>query len=498
LGTTTTTQNQAYASPEAVRTAFELVGVVTWDWTYGEDTVNWSEGLEGVYGRPREEVTFSNWESFVHPEDGARLVRLINEAITNRSSYEGEIRVSWPDGSEHWVLARGKVYDTSEGQPPRLAGVLMNITARKRKEAELRDREERLQAALKASGTGTFRWDMRTDELEWDEELNRLFGLLPGETVRRLDQFITKVHPDDRAEVITRCERCVALGEDFDMEYRVVWPDNSIHWLHDRGKAYYDTDGNPIYLTGACVDITARKRAEEILRKQEKLALVGRLTSSIAHEINNPLQAVTDLLYLADSAQDGSLVANYIKVAQTELARVSQIAANALQFHRPQLGPKPVAIDALLDSVLSLFESRLRHAHIGIEKDYIPTSAVWATESELRQVFANLLSNACDALAQHSPETKPRLALRLRQHGVNGSSRVHITIADSGAGMSPETQQKLFQPFFTTKEAKGTGLGLWISSEIVNKHRGKITVKSRLGLGTLFHIALPASQPASA
>ena len=90
MGTHATTQNQAYASPEAVRTAFEIVGVVTWDWTYGEDTVNWSEGLEGVYGRPREEVTFTNWESFVHPEDGARLVRLINEAITNRSSYEGE------------------------------------------------------------------------------------------------------------------------------------------------------------------------------------------------------------------------------------------------------------------------------------------------------------------------------------------------------------------------------------------------------------------------
>ena len=145
---------------------------------------------------------------------------------------------------------------------------------RMRTEVALRESGERLRAALSASGTGTFRWDIRTNTLEWDENLDRLFGLSPGETARSLENFVSMIHPDDRAEAVERCRRCATEGADFDMAFRTVWPDGSLHWLDDKGKTFPDAAGRPLYMTGACVDITAQREAAEALRRsQEDLRL---------------------------------------------------------------------------------------------------------------------------------------------------------------------------------------------------------------------------------
>jgi two-component system, cell cycle sensor histidine kinase and response regulator CckA len=137
---------------------------------------------------------------------------------------------------------------------------------RKKSEEAVRGSEERLRAAMSASGTGTFRWNIRTNELVWDEPLNALFGLPAGQTVRSLAKFIATVHPDDRPGVVERCDRCAREGVDFDMEFRVNWPDGTVHWLDDKGKVFFDDTGKPLYMTGACVDVTSRKLAEEKLR----------------------------------------------------------------------------------------------------------------------------------------------------------------------------------------------------------------------------------------
>ncbi len=148
-----------------------------------------------------------------------------------------------------------------------LAGV-SQVRQRERKKADdtLRERQERLRAALTASGTGTFRWNIRTNELSWDEPLDALFGLPPGQTVRSLEKFIATVHPDDRPGVVERCEMCAREGADFDMEFRVIWPDGAVHWLDDHGRVFFSEDGRPLYMTGACVDVTERKKGEEALR----------------------------------------------------------------------------------------------------------------------------------------------------------------------------------------------------------------------------------------
>ena len=151
------------------------------------------------------------------------------------------------------------------------------LLARQRAEDELlqtkealRQSQERLTAALTAAGTGTFRWNVQANTVEWDGNLDRLFGLDPAQTTRSLDAFMAAVHPDDRPSVIAGCERCARDGSDFDMEFRVVWPDGSIHWIDDKAKAFLDGDGKPLYLTGACADISSRKAVAEALRESEE------------------------------------------------------------------------------------------------------------------------------------------------------------------------------------------------------------------------------------
>lgn len=148
-----------------------------------------------------------------------------------------------------------------------ILAITLDITERQRAELALRTGEERLRAALDASETGTFRWYLDTNQLEWDDNLNRLFGLPLGKTAHQLDEFVALVHPDDRDAVIAGCQRCIARGVDFEQEFRVVWPDGSIHWLFDKGKLFRDSSGKLTYMAGACVDISERKRAEQNLQE---------------------------------------------------------------------------------------------------------------------------------------------------------------------------------------------------------------------------------------
>jgi signal transduction histidine kinase len=228
-------------------------------------------------------------------------------------------------------------------------------------------------------------------------------------------------------------------------------------------------------------DITARKQAEQALIGAEKLAVVGRLASSIAHEINNPLEAVTNLLYLAEQTADAETKQTLI-AAQQELQRVSQIAANTLQFNRQKLLPAPMNVSKSVQSVLNLYEGRIRQAGIEVIFEKRDCPPLTALGDEIRQVLVNLVGNSVDAMKRGGI-----LKIRLRSafHPKTGALSVRITVADNGHGMSPTTQAQIYKPFFTTRENTGTGLGLWISANIIRRHLGTIRMKSSDGKGAL-------------
>ncbi len=231
--------------------------------------------------------------------------------------------------------------------------------------------------------------------------------------------------------------------------------------------------------------------AEKALRDSEKLAVAGRMAASIAHEINNPLAAITNLLYLSSTASDPAAVKRYLAMAQQEMARVTAITSHTLQFYRHSAKPAPVKITDVLDSVLILFQSRLNYATIEVKKDYKKVQPVLGLSGELRQLAANLVSNALDAMRSGG-------TLTVRAHNatefVTGRKGVRVVIADTGVGIGPEMKSRIFDAFFTTKGQTGTGLGLWISADIIQKHSGTVRVKSCVTpgkSGTVFSIFLP-------
>ncbi len=239
-------------------------------------------------------------------------------------------------------------------------------------------------------------------------------------------------------------------------------------------------------------NLVAVKLAEDALRKTEKLVVAGRLALSISHEINNPLAAVTNLLYLIGLSSSLSEAKSLTDTAAHELARVAEIVTQTLHFYRDPSKPTLVHVSEIVDSALALYQPRLASADIVIERDFRDCSPILAMPGELRQVTLNLIGNAFDAIG-HGGRMKIRTA-NARQHS-NGSLRgVRLTIADTGTGVQPEVRSSLFEPFVSTKGDTGTGLGLWLSSQIVHKHGGSIQVKSRaVGpySGTVFSVFLP-------
>ena len=237
-------------------------------------------------------------------------------------------------------------------------------------------------------------------------------------------------------------------------------------------------------------DMSRQKQAESALIQSEKLAAVGRLAASISHEINNPLEAVTNILYILEHNVRDEEAQRYIATAQSELQRVSQIVTHTLRFHRQATNPRAVTAKELLEPTLGLYHGRLMNSNVDVQVRHCGSLPVVCYEGDVRQVLNNLIGNAIDSM-----KTGGRLLIRTRDACLwkNNVQGVRITIADTGHGMSAEIRERIFEPFYTTKGINGTGLGLWISSGIISKHHGLLQVRSSVAKngGTVFSLFLP-------
>ena len=238
--------------------------------------------------------------------------------------------------------------------------------------------------------------------------------------------------------------------------------------------------------------LAQRRKTEAALLQSEKLAVAGRLAASIAHEINNPLESVTNLLYLIGTSLSMDEAKIYAATATDELARVSEIAIHTLKFFRQLSKPTSVYLTDLVDSALVLFQARLISACVTVQKDFRACPPITAMAGELRQVIVNMVGNALDAMRGGGT-----LNIRIdrgREYANGSRPGLRLTIADSGAGIAPEIKSRLFEPFVSSKGDTGTGLGLWVCSEIIRKHGGTIRFKSSsspASKGTVFSIFLP-------
>jgi len=298
--------------------------------------------------------------------------------------------------------------------------------------------------------------------------------------------------PEDRRmireELLLRVKRDGAAH--MEVRFRHFATGNAI-WVNYRVFLLRDAQNQPIGFATVSHDLTEQKQTAEALIKTEKLAAVGRLAASIAHEINNPLEAVTNLIYLAQHSAGMDEVKSYIESAERELRRVSAIANQTLRFHKQASSPQPVFPAELLDGVLSIYQGRILNSNVRVERRDRCPEPVTCFDGEVRQVLSNLIGNAIDAMHPRGG----RLLVRSRPACDWKTERpgVVLTVADTGAGIEPALLPRIFEPFFTTKGFNGTGLGLWVSQEIAARHHGSLRVRSRKDApsGTVFTLFLP-------
>ncbi len=360
-----------------------------------------------------------------------------------------------------------------------------------------RQRDAWLVRTLEHAATGVAIWGLDGRIVE----ANYAFYSALGHTRATIDarSIFDLMHASDLAELKPRVDRLLASeSEPFTAEHRFLHSSGSHVWMRSSLAAARAGKGGTARLVSLSEDLTARKRAEQTVRDNEAMALVGRLSASIAHEINNPLESIVNLHYLALHTENLEQVRRYVEMAETETARVSRIALQTLRFHRKTAQPSTCRPGELVQTVLELFRHKLARSRIEVrmEQEDVPTFR--CMDGEMRQVLANLVGNALDAMRGGGIlHVRVRPATDWRTGEGNA---VRITIADTGSGIQPEARRRMYEPFFTTKGAVGSGIGLWLSSEIIARHGGAIHVRSSTESGrsgTAFTLLLPGNGPAA-
>lgn len=357
--------------------------------------------------------------------------------------------------------------------------------------------EERLRLAMDVAGIGSWDWDLKNGRVVWSGDQEKMFGLPHGTFRGSFDTFLNFVHPDDVVGMQARTAGSLAERKtEHRDEFRIVRPDGTVRWMVANAHIFYDADGTPARMIGVNLDVTERKQAEQALRQSERLAATGRLAATIAHELNNPLASVTNVLFLLESQLAGSEENRaLVRVAQEELGRMTRIVQQTLAFHRQSSEPVEFSVSELLDSVLALLEPRLRAQRIQIVRRFEGETALTGFPAELRQVFTNLVINASESMDRSGVIVVHVFPSRRWSNPDDHGTR--IIVADTGNGIPPHIREHIFDPFFTTKGAKGSGVGLWVSSGIVAKHGGDMRVFSSTAgarTGTAFCVFLPEAE----
>ena len=373
--------------------------------------------------------------------------------------------------------------------------------------------EERLRFALDAAGIGDWDMDLRTNVARRSLMHDRCFGYVDAVAEWGYDTFLEHVHAEDRARVNQHYQVAMATFCEYDIEFRCVWPDSSMHWLWSKGRFYADEQGKPYRVAGIQMDITERVHAEEQraslesqVREAQKNEAIGTLAGGIAHDFNNILGIILGNTKLAagDAAQDSSVLLSLDEIEKAGL-RGRDLVQQILAFSRKQ----PTNRQAVHPKELLADMSRLMRPLLPAQVSLVlelrdDTPFIDVDRVQLDQVLMNLVTNAAYAMGSKAGEIRIDArgccssCLNAERSDHSESLLVKISVIDNGAGMDTETRERLFEPFFTTKPVgEGTGLGLAVVHGIVTRHGGKILVDSTPGAGTRFDIYLPVAQQAN-
>lgn len=453
--------------------------------------VSWNEGAEHLFGYSAAEMVGSSFDRLVPIEERETAQNRLQSVEDGQTLRGIEVERLRKDGSRVDVaLTISPIFDASR-KVVGISAVARDISERRLTERALAESEAKFRAVAETASTAIYIHDGKSF-VYVNPAAEKITGYTRDE-LYRMDIW-KLVHPDFVELVKQRAQaRFQGLASPDRYEYKIRNRQGEDVWL-DFSATAIEYAGKRCILANA-FDVTDRKQAEEALIRSEKLASAGRLAATIAHEINNPLEAVTNLLYLAKN--DPGNAARYIDAAEGELHRVAHITRQTLGFYRDVGSPQTVQLDKLVRDVLALYAKRIEMKNIEVQGHMDEDLEIKASSGELRQIISNLVSNAIDALPSGG-----RLSVNVHRashprHSVEG---VRVVVADNGSGIPVEVRGKIFEAFFTTKRDVGTGLGLWVTRSLVEKHGGTLRMRTSTDParhGTVFSVFFPKLPPGS-
>jgi PAS domain S-box-containing protein len=434
----------------------------------------------------------------VHPDDRALRECAIKQAIETEGDYALEYRVLLPDGTLRWISGRGRCVPGKHGKGKRLIGVSVDITQQK-------EAQDLFRLAAEGSHLGVWHWDEAAKTLTWDGATRDMFGVSADAEIT-IDTFYRALHPDDAERVKHTWLQALELRLPYQIEFRTQRTDGTVRWVDARGQGYYDEAGKALWMTGVLFDITDRKEAElqaqqnrDELSHLSRVAAMGELTASIAHELNQPLSGITS------NAAAGQRFIDRGKVDLRELhdllgdivadgRRAGDVIRGIQGMVKKDISARRrINLNDIVISVVHMVKpnAMLHSCELGTFLDPdIPT--VEGDPVQLQQVLLNLIINAFDAM--RATPLSGRKVVIATERGVDSVTRV--SVRDYGVGIPEQVRERLFEQFFTTK-AKGLGMGLSIVRSIVESHGGTIAAENVDGGGARFQFTLPASAKTS-
>ncbi len=465
-----------------------------------------SPQIHDLYGLTAEELAVDARAAFarVHPDDVASVLTALEESSRTLAPCCFEYRVLNPQRGEVWVEMRARPARDPDGSTHWCA-FLSDVTARQTAHDALRGAQDRLRAALDASGMGTWAWDPIQDRIELDDASLTLLGLAPSRSggVLRTRQLFSFVHPEDAWRLRRMVERARGGDPGTPTEIRVLSPGGGTRHIALKGSGVTDATGRLLRMTGVCTDVTAQKRLQEAQLRAQKLEALGTLAGGIAHEFNNLLFAmlgntklISDELGFDHPVQDG--LAEIAHAAQ----RAAELVRGVQAFSRPasETPRKPLQLRSLVEDVLRLLRVKLP-SNVELSVRAAPgLPRIAADASQIQPMIVNLVDNAIHAIGSARGAIDVSLeVVQVQESGPHAVSDlsdgryVMLAASDTGCGMAPATLERIFDPFFTTKlPGQGPGLGLSVAHGIMRSHGGAITVASERGRGSVFRLYFPA------
>lgn len=487
IGAFVSTQAKLQRSEERFRllAASAPVGIFQTD-----ATANWiyaNPAWSAISGMAPDQTLGLEWMKAIHPLDRDRISAKWRDASSAGEPYSSEWRFQDAQGNVHWV--RENATPTfSDAKFAGYVGTITDITHIVAAQDALAESESRFRQLIDALPQMV--WTARPDG--YVDYYNQKWYEVTG--MRRDfygdDSWESVMHPDDVQKCLGVWYSAVKSGKVYEIEYRYKTVSGTYRWHLGRAIPLRDKAENIVKWFGTCTDIDELKRAQAKVVHAEKLAAVGRLAASVAHELNNPLGAVLNFVYLARSEENVHLKNEYLARAENELSRAAQLANRTLSIYRGGTSKAEISVSGILNDVLAVFEVTAASRGVRIETKIRDNARIIASSDEFRQVLGNLISNALDAVGDGG---KIMISLRTTKILSSGQTRMRLTVADNGTGIPKSLGKQIFDPFFSTKQETASGLGLWVARSIVEDHGGTIRFRSSTHPGrhgTAFSIRL--------